>query len=37
MITVRAGVGGNQWIFRANLPDDMNATVFAKMIVELNR
>ena len=35
MITVRAGVGGNQWIFRANLPDDMNATVFAKMIVEL--
>lgn len=35
MITVRAGVGGNRWIFRPNLPDDMNATVFAKMIVEL--
>ena len=35
MITVSAGVGGNKWIFRANLPDDMNATVLAKMIVEL--
>lgn len=34
-ITVRAGVGGNKWIFRPNLPDDINATVFAKMIVEL--
>jgi len=35
MITVRAGVGGNRWVFRPNLPDDINATVFAKMIVEL--
>ena len=35
MITVRAGAGGNKWIFRANLPDDINATVFAKMIVEV--
>ena len=35
MITVRAGVGGNKWIFRPNLPDDINAIVFAKMIVEL--
>jgi len=35
MITVRAGVGGNRWVFRPNLPDDINAIVFAKMIVEL--
>jgi branched-chain amino acid transport system substrate-binding protein len=35
MITVRAGVGGNKWVFRPNLPDDINATIFAKMIVEL--
>ncbi len=35
MITVRAGVGGNRWAFRPNLPDDINAIVFAKMIVEL--
>jgi branched-chain amino acid transport system substrate-binding protein len=35
MITVRAGVGGNKWVFRPNLPDDVNATVFAKMIVDL--
>lgn len=35
MITVRAGVGGNRWVFRPNLPDDINATVFAKMIVDL--
>lgn len=35
MITVRAGVGGNKWVFRPNLPDDINALVFAKMIVDL--
>ncbi|HEV8308204.1 MAG TPA: ABC transporter substrate-binding protein [Methylomirabilota bacterium] len=35
LITVRAGVGGNKWVFRPNLPDDINATVFAKMIVDL--
>lgn len=35
LITVRSGVGGNRWVFRPNLPDDINATVFAKMIVEL--
>jgi branched-chain amino acid transport system substrate-binding protein len=35
MITVRAGVGGNRWVFRPNLPDDINAIVFAKMIVDL--
>ncbi len=34
-ITERAGVGGNKWLFRPNLPDDINALVFAKMIVEL--
>lgn len=34
-ITAAAGKGGNMWIFRPNLPDDINATVFAKMIVEL--
>jgi branched-chain amino acid transport system substrate-binding protein len=34
-ITVRAGVGGNKWVFRPNLPDDINAIVFAKMIVDL--
>ncbi len=34
-ITLNAGVGGNEWVFRANLPDDINALVFAKMIVEL--
>jgi branched-chain amino acid transport system substrate-binding protein len=34
-ITVRAGVGGNKWVFRPNLPDDVNAIVFAKMIVDL--
>lgn len=35
LITVRAGAGGNKWVFRPNLPDDINATVFAKMIVDL--
>lgn len=35
MITVRAGVGGNKWVFRPNLPDDINAIVFAKMIVDI--
>jgi branched-chain amino acid transport system substrate-binding protein len=35
LITVRAGVGGNKWVFRPNLPDDINAIVFAKMIVDL--
>jgi len=35
MITVRSGTGGNKWVFRPNLPDDINATVFAKMIVEI--
>ncbi|MEK6717598.1 MAG: ABC transporter substrate-binding protein, partial [candidate division NC10 bacterium] len=35
MITVRAGAGGNKWVFRPNLPDDINALVFAKMIVDL--
>lgn len=35
MITARAGKGGNKWLFRPNLPDDINAMVFAKMIVEL--
>lgn len=35
VITARAGVGGNEWIFRANLPDDINAMVFAKTVVEL--
>ena len=34
-ITVRAGAGGNKWVFRPNLPDDINAIVFAKMIVDL--
>lgn len=34
-ITAMAGKGGNKWLFRPNLPDDINATVFAKMIVEL--
>lgn len=35
LITVRAGAGGNKWVFRPNLPDDINAIVFAKMIVDL--
>jgi branched-chain amino acid transport system substrate-binding protein len=30
MITVISGTGGNKWVFRPNLPDDINATVFAK-------
>jgi branched-chain amino acid transport system substrate-binding protein len=34
-ITARAGKGGNKWLFRPNLPDDINARVFAKMIVEI--
>jgi len=35
MITVKAGKGGNKWLFRPNLPDDINARVFATMIVEI--
>lgn len=35
MITVKAGAGGNKYMFRPNLPDDINALIFAKMIVEL--
>jgi branched-chain amino acid transport system substrate-binding protein len=33
-ITQQAGVGGNDWFFRINLPDDINSWVYGKTIVE---
>jgi branched-chain amino acid transport system substrate-binding protein len=34
-ITQGAGVGGNDWMFRINLPDDINGWVYGKLIVKL--
>ena len=33
-ITQGAGVGGNDWIFRINLPDDINGWAYGKIVVE---